>query len=351
MASSVRSTNPTLVAERYAAVERHLRKDPWSFQFFQAVRLLEKLHPNRSPVGRFVHPSKEMLRFSVPASTAFPASAIQELQWRENGPPLMVVNFMGLTGPQGLLPLYYSELIRERVRQKDRTLIAFFDLFNHRMISLFYQAWEKYRFTVAYERGERDRFSHHLLDIIGLGTQGLQDRQSVADDSLLFYSGLFALKTRSAVTLERILQDYFDAPIAVEQFVGAWQPISADDQCCFNEYDSFSEQLGIGAVVGDEVWDQNSRVRIRIGPLPLARYIEFLPDGSAFQPMRAMTRFYAGDEIEFDMQLILKRDEVPACELNLAMPTGSVVPQLGWSTWAKTAPMGYDPGDTILSLS
>ena len=58
------------------------------------------------------------------------------------------------------------------------------------MISLFYQAWEKYRFTIAYERGERDRFSHHLLDLIGLGTPGLQERQSVPDDSLLFYSGL-----------------------------------------------------------------------------------------------------------------------------------------------------------------
>ena len=43
------------------------------------------------------------------------------------------------------------------------------------MISLFYQAWEKYRFTIAYEHGERDRFSHHLLDLIGLGTKGLAE--------------------------------------------------------------------------------------------------------------------------------------------------------------------------------
>ena len=351
MASTSWSADPALTAKRYAAVERHLRADPWSFQFFQAVRLLEKLQPNRSPVGRFVHPSKEMLRFSVPASTAFPASYIQELRFGEHGPPLMVVNFMGLTGPQGVMPIYYSELIRERVRAKDRTLIAFFDIFNHRMISLFYQAWEKYRFTVAYERGERDRFSHLLLDLIGLGTEGLQNRQSVPDDSLLFYSGLFALHTRSAISLERILQDYFDAPVQVEQFVGAWQPVSQSDQCCFEDCDSFSEQLGIGAVVGDEVWDQNSRVRIKVGPLPIDRYIEFLPDGPAFQPMRSITRFFAGDEIDFEMQLILKREHVPACELNLAALPGGVVPQLGWSTWVKSSPMGRDPGDTILSLS
>ena len=91
-------------------------------------------------------------------------------------------------------------MIRERLRAKDTTLVAFFNIFNHRMISLFYQAWEKYRFTIAYERGERDRFSHHLLDLIGLGTAGLQKRQSVPDDSLLFYSGLFALHARSATS-------------------------------------------------------------------------------------------------------------------------------------------------------
>ena len=82
---------------------------------------------------------------------------------------------MGLFGPLGTLPLYYSEMIRERLRAKDTTMVAFFNIFNHRMISLFYQAWEKYRFTIAYERGERDRFSHHLLDLIGLGTAGLAE--------------------------------------------------------------------------------------------------------------------------------------------------------------------------------
>ena len=107
----------------------------------------------------------------------------------------MVINFMGLAGPSGVLPLYYTELIVERLRQKDRALLSFFDIFNHRMISLFYQAWEKYRFAIAYERGERDRFSHHLMDLIGIGTKRLDNRLAVRDDSLLFYSGLLSMHT------------------------------------------------------------------------------------------------------------------------------------------------------------
>lgn len=226
-------------------------------------------------------------------------------------------------------------------------MLAFFDLFNHRMISLFYQAWEKYRFTIAYERGERDRFSQRLLDLIGLGTKGLANRQAVRDDALLYYAGLFALHTRSAQALGNILSDYFSVPVQVEQFVGAWYQLDRSNQCSFEDAGSFSDQLGVGAVVGDEIWDQQSGIRIVIGPLNLEQYADFLPEGSAYEPVRALTRFFAGDQTDFEIQLVLKRDDVPSCELGSA---SDVKPQLGWLTWAKTAPMGRDPGDTILRI-
>ena len=222
------------------------------------------------------------------------------------------------------------------------------DLFNHRIVSLFYQAWEKYRFTVAYERGERDRLSHHLMDLIGLGTVGLQNRQAVADDSLLFYSGMFAPHTRSASALQNILEDYFGVPAAVEQFAGSWRPLSRADQCEFQLGSDVSEQLGIGAVVGDEIWDQQSAARIRLGPLTLREYMDFLPEGSAWSPLRAITRFFSGDETDFELQLVLKRDDVPACELDAVK--GDEAPRLGWSTWARTAPMRRDPDDTVLRI-
>jgi type VI secretion system protein ImpH len=333
-------------AVRYWDVTQNLRDEPWTFQFFQAVRLLERILPDRSPIGRFVHPSKEIVRINVHTGTAFPASQIQELRWDADGAPVLVVNFMGLFGPLGLLPLYYSEMIRERLRAKDTTMVAFFNIFNHRMISLFYQAWEKYRFTIAYERGERDRFSHHLMDLIGLGTVGLQTRQAVPDDSLLFYSGLFALHARSATALKQILEDYFDVPVDVEQFVGAWYPLVTDTQCRLDHL-AVSEQLGIGAVVGDEIWDQGAGVRIRLGPLDLNQYLDFLPEGTAHAPLRAITRFFSGDEIDFEVQLVLKREQVPACELDEAV---TVVPQLGWSTWVKSVAMTRDPADTILRI-
>jgi len=333
-------------AVRYWDVTQLLTEEPWTFQFFQAVRLLERIQPDRSPVGRFVHPSKEIVRINAHTGTAFPASQIQGLRWDPEGAPVMVINFMGLFGPLGTLPIYYTELIRERLRAKDTTMVSFLNIFNHRMVSLFYQAWEKYRFTIAYERGERDKFSHHLLDLIGLGTMGLQTRQAVPDDSLLFYSGLFALHARSATALRQILTDYFDVPVEVEQFVGAWYPLTPSNQCQLDGFE-ISEQMGVGAIVGDEIWDQGAGVRVRLGPLDLKQYMDFLPQGSAYTPLRAITRFFSGDEIDFEVQLILKREEVPACELS---SEPAVIAQLGWLSWIKTATMTRDPADTILRI-
>src|SRR5205823_4143592 len=60
-----------------------------------------------------------------------------------------------------------------------------FDLFNHRFISLFFRAWEKYRFYVPYERGEYakaepDPFTLGLFSLVGMGVPQLRNRLRVS---------------------------------------------------------------------------------------------------------------------------------------------------------------------------
>jgi type VI secretion system protein ImpH len=118
-------------------------------------------------------------------------------------------------------------------------------------------------------------------------------------------------------------------------------------QCCLDRAPSDSERVAIGAVVGDEIWDEQSRVRIVLGPLTLERYLDFLPSGTAFEPLRSLTRFFSGNEFDFEVRLVLKRDEVPPCELGRE---DSGAPLLGWVSWAKSVPMGRDPEDAVLDL-
>jgi len=95
------------------------------------------------------------------------------------------------------------------------------------------------------------------------------------------------------------------------------------------------------------VWDQTARVRIRIGPLSLEKYRDFLPQGSAFESLRALTTFFSNGEFDFEIKLILDHRDVPPCELGAK---GENAPQLGWHTYIVTRPMKVDALETILQL-
>lgn len=328
-------------------VGEKLATEPYRFEFFQAVRLLEVLFPDRTPVGKFAHPSGEVVHFSANPSLAFPASQIQAIDEVKDGPARLTVNFMGLIGPEGALPNPYTTLIIERLRASDTAPRDFLDIFNHRIISLFYRAWRKYRFDVAGEHAERERFSRHLLSLVGLGTEGLQNRQVVPDNAMIYYAGLLSQHPRSAQALQQILTDYFDVPVEIEQFVGDWYSLDTETQCQFAEGTNASEELGFGAVVGDAVWNQQSKVRIILGPLNLERYVEFLPDGEAWEPLQDWVRFFSNEEWDFEVKLILEREHVPTCELGVEEAAG---PQLGWVSWLKNAPFRRDPDDTVLVM-
>lgn len=345
MATESRLEDARLGAAELAA---QLTTDPSAFEFFQAVRLLERLFPERRRVGGFGDPRDEVVHFSARPSIAFPASEVHSVDLPGNRPARMVVNFMGLIGPLGVLPYHYTLLIAERARVRDRAPRDFIDIFQHRLISLFYRAWLKYRFTTIYEQGGRDGVSEHLRDLVGLGLATFRDRLPVADEALLFYAGLLAPQPRSAIALEQMLQDYFEVPVEIEQFVGGWYPLSPNTLCSVGAEAGPADQVGLGAVVGDEIWDQQARVRIRLGPLTRTQYDRLVPGGDWHEPLRTLTRFFSHDQFDFEVQLVLARDDVPGCVLGGVEQRGA---PLGWCTWIRTAPFARDADDTVLTLS
>jgi len=284
----------------------------------------------------------------------FPASSIYDLKQPADekegdafAPPEMTVNFMGLTGPMGVLPRHYTETLMERrLQYRDETALAFFDLFNHRLISLFYQAWEKYHFYVPYEQGNRETFTRYLLDLVGMGIKGLQgrlqqDHQGMDDQALVYYSGLLAQHPHSASALAAVISDYFGVEASVKQFRGRWLELRKED--C-NRIGQVNNQLGETTILGDRVWDKQSSFRVKLGPLSRSKFNDFLPSGSAFTALHRFIRFFAGPSMDFDVQLILKKEEVAEIELGAA---GTDDPQLGWSTWSKSRPLPLNADDAI----
>ena len=324
---------------------------PYNFGFFQAVHLLERHFAGRAPVGGFNDPATEAVRFRTNPKVSFPPSELDALEpsagdASSGKPAELTVNFLGLSGPQGALPLPYLLYVAERERYGDGAIRAFLDIFSHRAISLFYRAWESRHASAVYGRGERDWTTRHLLDLLGLSIDGLTADLPFPTETLLFYAGLLAMPTRPASALEELLADYFSVPVEIEQFVGGWYRLDGSAQM---EVGGLGDSAALGAgAVGDEVWDQQGRIRIRVGPLTRAQYDRFLPGGDAHEPLRALVRFFTGDEIDFELQLVLARDEVPQVVLGGDTESGDSV-SLGWSTWLRTKPLVRDADETILT--
>ena len=327
-------------------LDRALFEESYEFDFFQAVRLLERIYSGRQAVGRGADPADEAMRFRSRLSLSFPPSEVHEITPATDGRPAEVtVSFMGFTGPLGVLPRHYTELLLERVRAKDATFQGFLDLFNHRFVSLFYRAWEKHHFPVGYERSElrregHDPFTRGLLALVGMGTGGLLDRIDVHQKAIVFYGGLLGRHARSASALRGIVRGYFEVPVDVSQFSGEWLPIP---ETSVTRLGAANSALGVDAVVGSRFWDPNAKFTVEIGPVGFEEFGSFLPSGDAFGPLAQITRFFAGEELDFDVRLTLKAAEVPACKL------GGPASRLGWSTWLKTKEFTDDASDAVFA--
>jgi type VI secretion system protein ImpH len=328
-----------------AALQDWLFAEPFRFDFFQAIRLLERLAPFAAAPGEGSEPEKEVVRFRSRVALDFPASDVQRLTPppEPGAPPEMTVNFMGLAGAFGPMAMPDTELVLDRIRSKDFAARDFLDIFNHRLVSLMYQVRKTHRLTLTNQSPEETSIARRLYSFFGLGLEGLRNRMQVPDRTLLLTAGILAQQPRSAVGLERLLACHFQVEVSVSQLAGCWRPLEASEWTRIGRIHGRNQRLGGGALVGTRIWDQQGAFRIRLGPLTQTEFRDFLPDGTAYRPLCELTRFYAGPEFEFGFQLTLKATDVPRSWLGHAV--------LGWTSWLKTRPFSHDDSQVHLRPS
>lgn len=329
----------------YALILRLMEK-PFAYDFFAAVRRIEcARHPTRR-VGASRRLRDDAIRFGQEPSLAFAPSTIRAYSPGRNGAAdRMTVNFMGLFGPNGPLPLHLTEYARDRMRNsRDTTLVAFCDIFHHRMIALFYRAWAINQPAVSFDRvaddPDSDRFGFYLSSLIGLCERTLRRRDAVPDIAKLHFAGRLAHQTKPPEGLAAIIADYFRVPCEIEEFVGHWIDIPEGDRFRMTRGGEIG-RLGESAVIGSRVWDCSQRFRIRIGPLSIEQYTRLLPSGRSFARLVGWVRNYVGYEYLWDALLVLKKEEVPPTQVG-----GGAM--LGWTTWLKTQPFRRDAEDLVL---
>jgi type VI secretion system protein ImpH len=293
---------------------------------------------------------------------AFPAGEVAGLRLPEGRgagglpPAEMTVAFLGLAGPCGVLPPHYTTLLLRRLRRRDTALRDFLDLFHHRLTSLFYRAWEKYRLPFAHERhrldarpGEEDLPTRALYSLVGLGTAGLRGRRQVPDQAFLYYAGLFSHWPRSAEALEALLGDYLEMPVRVLQLQGQWLSLEREDRARLPGPacpQGRNNRVAVNLVIGDRVWEVQSKFRIRVGPLTAKQFRRLIPSADGLLPLCQLARSYAGPEFDFDVQAVLLPREVPWCRLG-GDGEGAY---LGWNTWVRCGDFRRDVDDAVFAL-
>jgi len=316
-------------------VIRRLREHPREFAFFQAVRLLELAHPESVGLGRAGPAQSEAVRLGSSSSLAFQAAEVTHFESGQSGDQL-TSTIMGLYGTNSPLPAYYSTDILEYETQsggEEDPVRAFLDLINHRLLSLLYRAWSKYRWAFTFELGAGDDVSRAVLALAGIGDPALRDALEIPAQRLLRFPGFITQIPRSARGLARLISDYFDDVTAdVTQCVERWVRIHEFDR---SRLGATNSSLGDDLVLGASMLDRGGKFRLELGPLPdLAGFERFTPGGAHWRALGGLMRFLVNDPLDYDVRLGLGAEAVPmAC-----LSSEADASRLGLTSWLCSEP-------------
>lgn len=337
---------------------------PYRYDFYQALRRLECLYADKPRWGQALRPVDEPVRLGQDPDLSFAPAPLASFEMPPDGrPPRLQVRLFGLMGPNGPLPIHITEYARERLRHAgDPTLTRFLDLLNHRFLALFYRAWAQAQPHVNRDRPKDDRFAAYIGSFVGVTPAAFRQRDSLPDLAKFFHAGTLIRHVRNAEGITSILQQFFRVPVQVEQFVGHWLRLATSERTRLGGSESsgssLGSTLGTGAVAGSRVWDRQHKFRVHLGPLSLAQYESFLPmgaqpgsggaapkpqsgEGGHLRKLVDWIRLYLCYELDWDVRLVLKQNEVP----RLALGRGG---KLGWTTWLGERRARTDAGDLCL---
>jgi type VI secretion system protein ImpH len=313
---------------------------PYQCDFYQTLRRLECLYGEKPRWGRALRPIDERVRLGQDPDLSFAPAPLASFDPGTDGNlPRLQVRLFGLLGPNGPLPLHITEYARERLRHAgDPTLSRFLDLFHHRLLALFYRAWAQAQPHVWRDRPGDDRFAGYVGAFIGLSPAPYRLRDTVPDVAKFFHVGWLIRHVRNPEGLAAILRHFFRVPASIEEFVAHWMLLDRTERSALG---GETAMLGQGAVLGSRVWDRQHKFRVHLGPLTLDQYESFLPGETALRKLVDWVRLYGCFELEWDVQLMLKKEEVPPLLLGREG-------RLGWTSWLGTRRADRDADDLCL---
>ncbi len=333
-----------------------------TFSFFQAVWLLERLGGTGTPVGQEGPVASEFIRFRPDTSFGFPAADVKRLtmQVSDTGEPRyqMDITFLGLYGVSTPMPLHYALEVLRQVETPAATappagsaaapgvsedaapaeshsaVRDFLDVLNHRLISLFYRSWTKYRYYAKFGSPRADDITSYLLWLIGLQPGWDEAVLHLSPLRMIRYAGGMTQRPRSATMLEGVLKDYWKTiPVEIRQCVGRWVTLAPSSHNVMGQRNC---RLGEDLIIGEQIYDLSGSFDVSLGPVDWQTYESFLPDTDAFLRTQQLVRLFCVDPLAFRIELKLDEKQIPETRLG-GSPLGGG--RLGFTSWVRTQEM------------
>lgn len=302
-----------------------LAEKPYSKDLFALMRRLEA----DSDAIQWGHATKyrdEILQFGQEPSPVFASASIAKLYQYSNGrKPKLAIHSFGMFGPNGAMPLVFTEYVKERMTHHgDYALSDFIDIFHNRLIMLFYRAWADSNSCASLDKPD-ENFTRYITSLCAAGYSPVQQTDSIPAHAHWHNAGHLLRQTRNAEGLQNILSGFFKVAARIEEFVAQWLPLPEEEQTCLGRVKG--AQLGFDAVLGRKVMSKQQHFRIHLGPLTQEEYNLFLPNTIRYRQLRDWVRTYVGVEFTWDLCLILKKSV-----RNRGIKLGQQK-HLGWNSW------------------
>ena len=322
-----------------APVEDWLYAEGYRFDFFQALRLLQKIAAERRLASSSPRDSIaatdlaafDAIRLRANISFSFPPGEVHQVEKLADTPfqAEVTANILSLVGALGPMPDSFAETLLERSKAHDETMRAFLDIFHHRLLLLLYQVRLRHRIWLEWsspEASSMGRYTRAFAGILNLNKKKLTPKLAQYASA---YAGALWHKPRSPIVLQQILSDAFAVSIRVLTMRGAWLPMEPDDRCRLGKSGGNS-RLGINTYAGTRAWNCQAQLHIAAQALRLDQFLSLLPGGSDHASLSDFTRFYTNDQ--FDCRLRLHLDAGAQCNLRLGRS------RLGWTSWLHGQP-------------
>lgn len=305
-----------------------LLKDGPSFSFLQIIRLLRRLGSHHSNGNTSTKPEiTDNVRIRPKLNLSFPPADVDKVEKidGEKSNFLITATFLGLYGTSSPLPSFYTEDLLDEESREESVSRDFIDIINHRLFSLLFDGWLKYKQFLQIAENENNDYLERLFCLIGLGEKVVR---SATPDSykLLRYIGILSQQPRSALGLTTLLSDALeDIPIELIPCVKRKATLPPDQKFSLG---TANNRLGMDAYLGDQINDRMGKFRLKIGPMNEETYREFFPGKEKYKKLVALTKIYLTDPLEYDIELILSQGNIKTTCLGGPKWSG-----LGLDTW------------------